>query len=93
MKKTSIFSKIDKPLLFMCILYSVIGVIMVLSASSVSAVLKYGENPYYFFVRQSLFVIASYFIGFFIVLKFPLKKYKNFSFLPGLWITNNHLNL
>lgn len=78
MKKTSIFSKIDKPLLFMCVLYSIIGVIMVLSASSVSAVLKYGQNPYYFFIRQFLFVLVSYFIGFFIVLRFPLKKYKNF---------------
>lgn len=78
MKEKSIFSKIDKPLLFICIMYSIIGMVMVLSASSVSAVLKYGQNPYYFFLRQAVFVIASYFIGFFIVLRFPLRKYKNY---------------
>ena len=78
MKKTSIFNKIDKPLLGICILYSIIGVIMVLSASSVSAVLKYDQSPYYFFIKQCVFVLASYFIGFFIVLRFPLKNYKKY---------------
>lgn len=51
---------------------------MVLSASSVSAVLKYELNTYYFFIRQTVFVIVSYIVGFFIVLRFPLKKYKNY---------------
>lgn len=51
---------------------------MVLSASSVSAVLKYEQSPYYFFIRQSIFVIFSYFIGIFIVLRFPLRKYKKY---------------
>ncbi len=78
MKKISIFNKIDKPLLIMCILYNIIGIIMVLSASSVSAVLKYDQSPYYFFIRQTAFVVVSYFIGFFIVLRFPLKKYKRY---------------
>ena len=64
MNKTSIFSKIDKPLLFFAIIYSIIGMIMVLSASSVSAVLKYDQSPYYFFIRQSVFIVASYFVGF-----------------------------
>lgn len=78
MKEKSIFSKIDKPLLAICILYSIIGMVMVLSASSVSAVLKYEQNPYYFFLRQTGFIMGSYFLGFFIVLRFPLKKYKNY---------------
>lgn len=51
---------------------------MVLSASSVSAVLKYAESPYYFFLRQLLFLLAAYFIGFFIILRFPVKKYKRY---------------
>ncbi len=75
MKKVSIFSKIDKPLLFMCILYSIIGAIMVLSASSVSAVLKYDSSPYYFFIKQVIFIVFSYFIGFFFVLRYPIKRY------------------
>ena len=78
MKKVSIFSKIDKPLLIMCILYNIIGLVMVLSASSVSAVLKYDQSPYYFFIKQFIFLIVSYGIGFFIILKFPIKKYKKF---------------
>ncbi len=77
MKKVRIFSKIDKPLLIMSILYSIIGLIMVLSASSVSAVLKYDQSsPYYFFIRQLIFVLFSYFVGIFIVLRFPIKNYK-----------------
>ncbi len=51
---------------------------MVLSASSVSAVLKYNVSPYYFFIRQSIYVVFSYLIGFIIVLRFPLKKYKKY---------------
>lgn len=78
MKKVNIFSKIDKPLLIMCILYNIIGLIMVLSASSVSAVLKYDQSPYYFFIKQFVFLAVSYGIGFFIILKFPVKKYKKF---------------
>ena len=86
MKKISIFSKIDKPLLIMSILYSVVGLIMVLSASSVSAVLKYDLSTYYFFIRQFIFVVISYLIGFVFVLNIPIKKYKKFLplFLIGL---------
>ena len=76
MKGKSIFSKIDKPLLFMALLYSAIGVLLVLSASSVSAVLRNGESPYYFFIKQSVFVVVSYLIGFTIILKVPTKVYK-----------------
>lgn len=78
MKKISIFSKIDKPLLIMSILYSIIGLIMVLSASSVSAVLKYDQSTYYFFIRQLIFVVVSYLFGFILVLNIPIKKYKRF---------------
>lgn len=86
MKKVSIFSKIDKPLFIICILYSVIGVIMVLSASNVSAVLSYKESPYYFFIRQSIFVLGSYFIGLFIILRLPLYKYKKVMPLMSIGI-------
>ena len=51
---------------------------MVLSASSVSAVLKYDTSPYYFFLRQSVFVIITYIIGFVIVMHLPTKKYKKY---------------
>ena len=76
--KKSILSKIDKPLLIMIILYSVIGIFIVLSASSVSAVMEYNESPYYFFIRQIAFFIFSYFIGFIFILRKPTKKYKKY---------------
>lgn len=80
MKNRRILSKIDKPLMFMCILFSLIGILFVLSASSVTAVLEYGVSPYYYFFRQILFVLVSYLIGFFIILKVPTSQYKKFIF-------------
>lgn len=71
-------SKMDKPLLFFTILYSVFGLIMILSASSVSAVLRYHVSTYYFFIRQLLFIIVSFAIGI-VILKLPTSKYKYFT--------------
>lgn len=77
MKK--LLSKMDKPLLFMMLLYSVLGLIIILSASSVSAVLRYGVSSYYFFIRQFLFVGASFFLGISIILRMPTSNYKKFT--------------
>lgn len=49
---------------------------MVLSASSVSAVLRYNVSSSYFFVRQLLFMGAAWFVGLFFILKIPTKKYR-----------------
>ena len=76
MKK--MLSKMDRPLLFFTILYSVFGLIMILSASSVSAVLRYHVSTYYFFIRQLLFIIVSFAIGI-VILKLPTSKYKYFT--------------
>lgn len=76
MKK--MLSKMDKPLLFFTILYSILGLIMILSASSVSAVLRYHVSTYYFFIRQLLFIIVSFAIGL-VVMKLPTSKYKYFT--------------
>lgn len=72
----ALFSKIDKPLFFMMLLYTIIGLVMILSASSVSAVLRYAVSPSYFFTRQLIFVVTSFLVGIFIVLRIPTKKYK-----------------
>ena len=76
MKKT--LSKMDKPLLFFTILYSILGLVMILSSSSVSAVLRYGVSTYYFFIRQLLFIIAGFVAGI-IILKLPTSRYKLFT--------------
>jgi len=86
MRKINIFSKMDKPLLIMCLVYSIIGIMMVLSASSVSAVLKYDTNPYYFFLRQLTFVLASYGLSIFIILRTPVRKYKKYVHVALLFI-------
>ena len=76
MKKKYILKNIDKPLLIVCMIFSLIGALLVLSASSVSAVIIYERSPYYFFIRQILFIISGYFVGFFIILKIPTSFYK-----------------
>lgn len=72
----NLISKMDKPLLILTILYSILGLVMILSASSVSAVLRYHVSSSYFFIRQFIFIIVSFMIGFGFVLKFPTSKYK-----------------
>lgn len=85
MKIKNIFNKIDKPLLIFTLLYSCIGVMLVLSASSVAAVLKYNVGPYHFFIKQLLFFIMSFAVGFIFILKVPTKFYKKVVF-PYLMI-------
>lgn len=57
----------DKSLFLLLILFTVLGLVMVYSASSMTAVLQYGQNGSYFFFRQLFFVIIAYIIGFFIL--------------------------
>ena len=66
---------LDKPLLFLTIVYSVLGLIMILSASSVSAVLRYNVSTYYFFIRQLIFIFVGLAIGIFII-NFPTSRYR-----------------
>lgn len=71
-----VFAKLDKPLLIMTILYSILGIIMVFSASSISAVVRYHRSSSYFFIRQLLFIIIGYFFSILVILRFPTRKYK-----------------
>ena len=79
----SLFQKMDKPIFFLMIAYSILGLVMILSASSVSAVLRYAVSPSYFFIRQLMFICASFFAGIAIVLRIPTKKYR---FLAPLYL-------
>lgn len=74
MKK--LFSKMDIWLLILMIIYSIVGLIMIFSSSSVSTVLRYNVPQYYFFIRQAIFLIVAFIIGFLIVIRFPTRKYK-----------------
>ena len=74
-----LLAKTDKWLFILMIVYMILGLIMIFSSSSVSTVLRYNVSPYHFFVRQLVFLIASFFIGFFIILKIPTSKYRYFT--------------
>lgn len=70
-----LFSKMDIPLFIMVVLYVALGLVMIYSASNITAVVRYGYQPYHFFLRQAIFVLVSFFIGFLIVLRFPTRNY------------------
>ncbi len=71
--------KIDKPLFIMMIIYIILGLVVILSASSVSAVLRYNVSSYYFFIKQLIFTSASFLIGIFFILNCSTNKYKYFA--------------
>lgn len=73
MKK--VFQNLNFPLLILMIIYSVFGLLMIFSASSVAAVLRYDVSSNYFFLRQLVWVIIGYVLGF-IVLCIPTKWYR-----------------
>lgn len=62
----------DKFLFLLILVYTILGLVMVFSASSMTAVLEYGQNESYFFLRQLFFVILAYIAGF-IILFIPNK--------------------
>lgn len=63
-------------LLILMIIYSIVGLIMIFSSSSVSTVLRYNVPQYHFFIRQAIFLLGAFIIGFLIVIRFPTSKYK-----------------
>ena len=74
MKK--LFVKMDLWLLILMIIYSIFGLIMIFSASSVSTVLRYDVPQYHFFIRQAIFLTISFIAGFIILHYPPTNKYK-----------------
>ena len=71
-----IFAKMDKPLFFATLLMCAIGLVMVFSASSVSAVLQYKVSTNYFFNKQLLVMLAGFLFGIIFLLRIPIKKYQ-----------------
>ncbi len=80
-----LFAKMDIPLLILTLIYSILGLIMIYSASSVSSVIYYHVEPYHFFLRQALFIIAALIVGFLIIIELPTRSYKTFIW-PALII-------
>ena len=66
--------KLNYGLLILMVLYSAFGLLMIFSASSIAAVLRYKVPFNYFFLRQLLWTVIGVALGI-IVLKIPTKKY------------------
>ena len=71
--------KMDKCLVICTCLLLITGLIMIFSASNVTSYMKYAKSPYYYFLKQSIFLIASLILSF-IILKIDTKKYHFISF-------------
>jgi len=78
MKK--VFSKMDKPLLFVTITFFLFGLVMVLSASSMESYMRYGYDLYHYFYRQAIFIVFGL-IVFFLIIRVSTKTYTFFSYL------------
>lgn len=74
-----IFNKIDKPLLILTTISLIFGVMMVASASSLKAYMSKLDSFYYF--KRQLFFIAIGLVSSYIILKTPIKRWKNLIYL------------
>ena len=71
-------TKIDKPLLIAMLIMMIIGLIMVLSASSMASYMRYNNSIYYYFMRQAIFMVIGI-LAFFIAICLPTKFFKKIS--------------
>ena len=69
------FKKMDKLLLVLMLAFTIFGLVMIFSASSITAVLYNGTYESYYFNKQLIVVIVSWIIGFALVLKLKTKSY------------------
>jgi cell division protein FtsW len=81
MKK--IMKHLDKPLLIISLLLFALGLIMVFSASNVTAYMSHAVSPYNYFIKQSIFLIGGLIVAF-IMICIPLKTYDRYSKLAML---------
>ena len=78
MKK--IIKYVDKPLLIVSVLLFIIGLIMVFSASNVTAYMSHEVSPYNYFIKQAVFLGVGLIMSL-IMIKFTTKAYGMYS--PG----------
>ncbi len=78
MKK--IFKYIDKPLLIITVALFIFGLIMVFSASNVTAYMTHAVSPYNYFIKQGLFLLMGVVISL-IIVRFNSRSYGFFSWV------------
>lgn len=76
MKK--IIKHLDKPLLIVSLLLFALGLIMVFSASNVTAYMSHAVSPYNYFIKQAIFLLGGFIIAA-VMICIPMKTYNKFS--------------
>ena len=76
MKK--IIKYLDKPLIIISVILFAIGLIMVFSASNVTAYMSHAVSPYNYFIKQGIFLLGGLILAL-IMIAFPLKAYSSSS--------------
>lgn len=84
MKKA--LSKLDKPLLIIMIVFSIFGLIMILSASSMESYMRYNYSLYHYFFRELIFLTIGL-LAFLFIIIFPTKNYKKLDIFLMIIIT------
>lgn len=72
----NLFKKMDKTLFVFMIIYTILGLVMIFSASSISAVLYNKLKESYFFTKQLEFAVAIWLVGLIFIIRFPTSKYQ-----------------
>lgn len=62
-----VLKSIDKPLFFISILLFAFGLVMIFSASNVTAYMKYSASPYNYFLKQFIFLVGSFILATFVI--------------------------
>ena len=74
------FKYLDKPLLIVTVLLFIFGLVMVFSASNVTAYMSHAVSPYNYFFKQAVFLVVGL-VLFLIITKFSTRSYGFFSII------------
>ena len=77
------FKYLDKPLLFVTVFLFIFGLVMVFSASNVTAYMTQAVSPYNYFIKQGAFLVVGLLL-FFLVIKIKPKNYGAISWFGML---------
>ena len=72
----SLFSKMDKTLFFLTVLFFLFGLLNIVTASSREAVVRYDLSTYHYFYKQSEMLIVGLILSY-IILNMKTKAYNN----------------
>ena len=80
-----IIKYLDKPLLIVTVLLFIIGLIMVFSASNVTAYMSHAVSPYNYFIKQGLFLLVGLIFSLFIMMALSGFIFASMNFLFPYW--------